>query len=65
MCIIVIGLNSYLSVWMLTVIGYTLNIPESVMGLTFLSFGGCLPEMFAALIMALKGKFHKVIMQAN
>lgn len=56
MCIVVIAGNSYLIVWMLTIIGYTLSIPESVMGLTFLSFGGCLPELFAGLIMALKGK---------
>lgn len=55
MCIVCIGLNSYLAVWMLTVIGYTLNIPESVMGLTFLAAGGCLPELFAALIQSQKG----------
>lgn len=65
MCIICIGLNSYLCVWMLTVIGYTLNIPESVMGLTFLSIGGCLPEMFAALIMALKGNLEKIVIFIN
>lgn len=55
MSIIVIGLNSYMTVWMLTTIGYTFRIPESVMGLTLLAYGGCLPEFFAALISSLNG----------
>lgn len=38
-----------------TVIGYTFNIPEAVMGLTFLGAGGCLPEAASAIIMGKKG----------
>ncbi|XP_063697217.1 sodium/potassium/calcium exchanger Nckx30C-like [Culicoides brevitarsis] len=55
MCMIVLAANSYMVVWMVTVIGFTFKIPESVMGLTFLAAGGCLPEAFSAVIMARKG----------
>lgn len=56
MCIIWIGLNSYLIVWMVVRIGETFGIPDSVMGLTFLAAGGCLPEAISSVIMARKGK---------
>ncbi|XP_063704609.1 sodium/potassium/calcium exchanger 4-like isoform X2 [Culicoides brevitarsis] len=55
MCMFVLAVNSYMVVWMVTVIGYTFAIPEAVMGLTFLAAGGCLPEAFSAIIMARKG----------
>lgn len=55
-CIAVIGLNSYMVIWMLTAIGYTFNIPEAVMGLTFLAVGGCVPEIFTAVVMSLRGQ---------
>ncbi|XP_059611375.1 sodium/potassium/calcium exchanger 4-like [Phlebotomus argentipes] len=54
MCIIWIGINSYMIFWMLTVIGYTFYIPESVMGMTFLSFGGCTPEAITGFILTRK-----------
>lgn len=40
---------------MVTVVGFTIGIPEAVMGLTFLAAGGCLPEAASAIIMARKG----------
>ncbi|XP_055677654.1 sodium/potassium/calcium exchanger 4-like [Lutzomyia longipalpis] len=54
MCIIWIAINSYMIFWMLTVIGYTFYIPESVMGMTFLSFGGCTPEAITGYILTRK-----------
>lgn len=43
-------------IWMLTAIGYTFGIPEAVMGLTFLAVGGCVPEVFTAIVMSLRGQ---------
>lgn len=58
MCIIWIGANSYLVVWMIVRIGLTFNIPDSVMGLTFLAAGGCLPEAISAFLMARQGTYN-------
>ena len=55
MCIIWIGASSYLNAWMMSVIGDTIGVPDSVMGLTVLAAGGCLPEAFSSIIMARKG----------
>ncbi|KAL4717500.1 hypothetical protein ACJJTC_000649 [Scirpophaga incertulas] len=56
MCIVWIGVNSYFVSWSMTVIGSTFMIPDSVMGMTFLAFGGCLPEAFSIFIMSRKGE---------
>ncbi|XP_041986747.1 sodium/potassium/calcium exchanger 4-like isoform X2 [Aricia agestis] len=56
MCIIWIGVNSYFVSWSMTIIGETLFIPESVMGMTFLAFGGCLPEACSIFIMSRRGE---------
>ncbi|XP_069700472.1 sodium/potassium/calcium exchanger 4-like [Periplaneta americana] len=55
MCIVWIGTSSYLNAWMMSVIGDTFGIPDSVMGLTLLAAGGSLPEAFSSIIMARKG----------
>ncbi|XP_048488409.1 sodium/potassium/calcium exchanger 3 isoform X2 [Plutella xylostella] len=56
MCIVWIGGNSYFVTWSMTVLGHTFFIPDSVMGMTFLAFGGCLPEACAIFIMSRKGE---------
>ncbi|KAJ0183891.1 hypothetical protein K1T71_000314 [Dendrolimus kikuchii] len=56
MCIVWIGVNSYFVIWSMTVIGHTLFIPDSVMGMTFLAFGGCLPEACSIFIMSRRGE---------
>ncbi|XP_047040247.1 sodium/potassium/calcium exchanger 3-like [Helicoverpa zea] len=56
MCIVWIGANSYCVSWSMTVIGHTFFIPESVMGMTFLAFGGCLPEACSVFIMSRRGE---------
>ncbi|KAL0277637.1 UNVERIFIED_CONTAM: hypothetical protein PYX00_004860 [Menopon gallinae] len=56
MCVFWIGITSYFGNWMLTVIGDTIGIPESVMGLTFLAAGGSMPEAFSTLFMARRGE---------
>lgn len=56
MCIIIIGCNAYLIVWMLTALGVTLGVPEIVMGLTFLAAGSTTPEAVSSLISVRKGE---------
>lgn len=55
MCIVWIGCTSYMVFWMVVIVGDTFDIPEPVMGLTFLAFGGCMPEAISAVIVARKG----------
>ncbi|KAK4879199.1 hypothetical protein RN001_007345 [Aquatica leii] len=50
MCIVYIGTTSYLVAWLITTIGDTINIPDSVMGLTFLAAGTSVPEAVSSVI---------------
>lgn len=55
MCIVWMGITSYLVSWMVNLIGYALEIPDAILGLTFLAIGGCLPEAISFTIMSRKG----------
>ncbi|XP_076279104.1 sodium/potassium/calcium exchanger 4 [Lasioglossum baleicum] len=55
MCVVWIAISSYLISWMVTVIGSTIGIPDSIMGLTFLAAGGNVPEMSSIVILARQG----------
>nr|XP_006824937.1 PREDICTED: sodium/potassium/calcium exchanger 3-like [Saccoglossus kowalevskii] len=55
MSIIYIMLFSYLMVWMVCLIGYTLGIPDTIMGITFLAAGTSVPDAMASLIVARQG----------
>ncbi|XP_044751540.1 sodium/potassium/calcium exchanger 3 isoform X2 [Coccinella septempunctata] len=55
MCIIWIGSLSYLVAWMITIIGDTLRIPDSVMGITFLAAGTSVPEAVSSVIVSKQG----------
>ncbi|RDD42636.1 Sodium/potassium/calcium exchanger 4 [Trichoplax sp. H2] len=46
---------SYILVWMVTVIGFTFGIPDTVMGLTLLAAGTSVPDAIASLIVARQG----------
>ncbi|XP_072424428.1 sodium/potassium/calcium exchanger 4-like isoform X1 [Chiloscyllium punctatum] len=50
-----IAVFSYLMVWMVTVTGYTLGIPDIIMGITFLAAGTSVPDCMASLIVARQG----------
>ncbi|XP_078516200.1 sodium/potassium/calcium exchanger 4-like [Lissotriton helveticus] len=50
-----IGMFSYILVWMVTVIGYTLGIPDVIMGITFLAAGSSVPDCIASVIVARQG----------
>ncbi|KAL4625056.1 sodium/potassium/calcium exchanger 3-like [Arapaima gigas] len=46
---------SYVMVWMVTVIGFTLGIPDVIMGITFLAAGTSVPDCMASLIVVRQG----------
>ncbi|XP_065288499.1 sodium/potassium/calcium exchanger 5-like isoform X2 [Dermacentor albipictus] len=50
-----IGAVSYVTVWMVTIIGFTLGIPDSVAGITLLAAGTSIPEVFSSVIVARNG----------
>lgn len=50
-----IALLSYVLVWMVTIIGFTLGIPDVIMGLTFLAAGSSVPDGISSLIVARQG----------
>ncbi|XP_060612544.2 sodium/potassium/calcium exchanger 4 isoform X2 [Anolis sagrei] len=50
-----IAMFSYVMVWLVTVIGYTLGIPDVIMGITFLAAGTSVPDCMASLIVARQG----------
>lgn len=56
LCILYIGLNSFMIYWMVAIIGYTFYIPETVMGMTFIAWGGCMPEAIISVIMIRQGE---------
>ncbi|XP_012288243.1 sodium/potassium/calcium exchanger 4 [Orussus abietinus] len=55
MCIVWIALISYVVAWIITIIGDTLTIPDSVMGLTFLAAGMSVPEAVSSVIVTNHG----------
>ncbi|XP_075893844.1 sodium/potassium/calcium exchanger 4 isoform X1 [Nelusetta ayraudi] len=50
-----IAIFSYFMVWMVTIIGFTLGIPDVIMGITFLAAGTSVPDCIASLIVARQG----------
>lgn len=58
-CIVWIGVTSYILVWMVTIIGYTFMIPDTVMGLSLVAFGSSVPDCLSSLFVAQKGKVVK------
>nr|XP_045598729.1 probable sodium/potassium/calcium exchanger CG1090 isoform X2 [Procambarus clarkii] len=50
-----IAAYSYLMVWMITIIGFTLGIPDTVMGLTLIAVGVSAPDAMSSLCVAKQG----------
>ena len=55
-CIAWIGIIAYIVTWMITIIGFTIGVPDTVMGLSFLAVGTSIPEVFSSLIVCKQGK---------
>ncbi|XP_058485282.1 sodium/potassium/calcium exchanger 5 [Solea solea] len=47
---------TYVLVWMVTIVGETLGIPDTVMGLTLLAAGTSIPDTIASVMVAREGK---------
>ena len=62
MCIAWIGVVAYEVTWLITVIGYTIQVPDTVMGLSFLAVGTSIPEVFSSLIVSKQVRDHPYIM---
>ncbi|XP_015906651.1 probable sodium/potassium/calcium exchanger CG1090 [Parasteatoda tepidariorum] len=50
-----IGALSYILVWMITIIGFTLNIKDTIMGLSFLAAGASIPDAISSLLVVRDG----------
>ncbi|PVD30430.1 hypothetical protein C0Q70_09696 [Pomacea canaliculata] len=50
-----LSLYSFIMVWMITVVGYTFNVPDSVMSLTFIAFGVSLPDVVTSVLVVRDG----------
>ncbi|CAG9835651.1 unnamed protein product [Diabrotica balteata] len=50
-----ISFYSYFMVWMITIIGYTLGIPDTVMGLTFVAAGVSVPDALSSVAVIKEG----------
>ncbi|XP_061704115.1 sodium/potassium/calcium exchanger 3-like isoform X1 [Cydia pomonella] len=55
MCIVWIGGVSYLVAWIITIIGDTLDVPDSITGLTILAAGTSLPEAVSSVLVTNQG----------
>jgi Ca2+/Na+ antiporter len=58
---IYIGVFTYGIVWMVVIISYKLNIPDTVAGLTLLAAGSSLPEVVSSVIITRQGKGEMAI----
>lgn len=58
MCIFWIGVTSYIVAWIITILGDTLEIPDSIVGLTFLAAGTSVPEAVSSVIVTNQGKLN-------
>ncbi|XP_073954149.1 sodium/potassium/calcium exchanger 5-like isoform X2 [Choristoneura fumiferana] len=55
MCIVWIGGVSYLVAWIITIIGDTFDVPDSITGLTILAAGTSLPEAVSSVLVTNQG----------
>lgn len=56
MCIVWIGINSYIVCWMISIIGKATKLPDALLGMTLMAVGGCLPETVSMTIIARRGE---------
>ncbi len=56
MSIVWLCLLTYLMVWMVTIIGFTFGIPDSVMGITFLAAGSSVPDAMSSVLVVRQGR---------
>ena len=59
-----ICLYSYVMVWMITIIGFTFGIPDTVMGLTFIAAGVSVPDCLSGVAVVKEGHGDMAISNA-
>ncbi|XP_068716789.1 sodium/potassium/calcium exchanger 5-like [Montipora capricornis] len=59
------SLLCYLLVWMVAIIGFTLDIPDAVMGLTFMAAASSAPSALSSLVVTWQGEGDMAVSQAN
>ena len=64
MSVLWMGGLSYILVWMVCVIGYTFDIPDCIMGMTFLAAGSSIPDVMASVIVVRQGSADMAISNA-
>ncbi|CAH8508219.1 unnamed protein product [Schistosoma mattheei] len=64
MCCFWIGIFTVIMMWMITVIGVTLHIPDTVMGLTFIAAGSSVPDAIASVIVVREGEGDMAVSNA-
>jgi len=64
MSVIWMGALSYVLVWMVCVIGDTFDIPDCIMGMTFLAAGSSIPDVMASVIVVRQGMADMAISNA-
>ena len=57
MSIIWLSFYSYMMVWMITIVGFTLSVPDTVMGLTFVAAGVSSPDVLLGVAAVKEGEF--------
>lgn len=55
MSIVWIMIFSYIMVWMVSMVGYTIGVPDVIMGIIFLAAGTSIPDAISSLIVAREG----------
>ena len=56
MSIAMVGALSYIMVWLAVTIGKQWNIPDEIMGLTFLAAGTSVPDLLTSVLVAMQGE---------
>ena len=64
MSLVWLSIFSYVMVWMITIIGYTFLIPDTIMGITFIAFGASVPDALSSVIVAKKGHGNMAVSNA-
>ncbi|CAH1262129.1 SLC24A4 [Branchiostoma lanceolatum] len=59
-----IGVFTYILVWMVTVIGFTVGVPDTVMGLTLIAIGTSVPDAMSSVLVSKEGEGDMAVSNA-
>ncbi|XP_019627402.1 PREDICTED: sodium/potassium/calcium exchanger 3-like isoform X1 [Branchiostoma belcheri] len=64
MSVVWIGVFTYILVWTVTVIGFTVGIPDTVMGLTLIAIGTSVPDAISSVLVSKEGEGDMAVSNA-